>query len=100
MPPLEGDLAEAEGKQDAVAAKEELYTLVRVQKGLCPKVVDLSLQVKNGSKKVREISDLRLERELKISGTIGVPGETYKLNFMSLVCQTEGPWYRDTAKVK
>ena len=46
--------------------------------------------MKNGSEQVREFSDLRLKREFKISGTIGVPGETNKLNFISLVHQIEG----------
>ena len=90
MPALEGDEEEAEREKDAVAAKEELERLVKVQQDLRQKVADLSLKVKTGSEQVREISDLRLKREFKISGTIGVPGETNKLNFISLVHQIEG----------
>ena len=90
MPALEGDEEEAEREQDVVAAKEELERLVKVQQDLRQKVADLSLKVKTGSEQVREISDLRLKREFKISGTIGVPGETNKLNFISLVHQIEG----------
>ena len=90
MPALEGDEEEAEREQDVVAAKEELERLVKVQQDLRQKVADLSLKVKTGSEQVREISDLRLKREFKISGTIGVPGEANKLNFISLVHQIEG----------
>ena len=85
MPALEGDEEEAEREQDVVAAKEELERLVKVQQDLRQKVADLSLKVKTGSEQVREISDLRLKREFKISGTIGVPEETNKVNFISLV---------------
>ena len=60
MPALEGNEEERVGAQDAVAAKEELERLVKVQQDLHQKVVDLSLKVKNGSEEVQEISDLRL----------------------------------------
>ena len=90
MPALEGGAQETVGEQDIVTAKEELERLVKVQQDLRQKVADLSLKVKNGSEQVREFSDLRLKREFKISGTIGVSGETNKLNFISLVLQIEG----------
>ena len=90
MPALEDGAQETVGEQDVVTAKEELERLVKVQQDLRQKVADLSLKVKNGSEQVREFSDLRLKREFTISGTIGVPGETNKLNVISLVLQIEG----------
>ena len=100
MPELEGDDEEAEEEQDVVDAKEELDRLVKVQQDLRQKVADLSLKVKNGSEQVREISDLRLKREFKIPGTIGAPGETNKLNFISLVHQIEGTLAQGCSEVE
>ena len=59
----------------------------------------MSLKEKKRPDQVREITDIRfkepnnsslLRRKFKILGTIGQPGETNKLNLISLVHQIEG----------
>lgn len=100
MPALEGEEKETERENGDKAAKEELERLVKVKQDLRQKVADLSLKVKNGPEQVREISDLRLKREFKISGTISVPGETNKLNFISLVHQIEVALAKGHSEIK
>ena len=109
MPDLEGDEEEREEEHDDTAAKEELERLVKEQQELREKVADLSLKVKKRPDQVREITDMRfnepnnsslLRREFKISGTIGQPGETNKLNFISLVHQIEGALAKGYSEVE
>ena len=109
MPDLEGDEEEREEEHDDTAAKKELERLVKEQQELREKVADLSLKVKKRPDQVREITDMRfnepnnsslLRREFKISGTIGQPGETNKLNFISLVHQIEGALAKGYSEVE
>ena len=109
MPALEGEEEESEEEHDDMAAKEELDRLVKEQQELREKVADLSLKVKKRPDQVREITNLRLKepnnssllrREFKISGTIGQPGETNKLNFISLVHQIEGALAKGSSEVE
>ncbi len=106
---LDRDDAGSQDDNDVLAAEEELNRLVREQQELRERVADLSLKVKKQPEQVREITNMKLQesntssllrREFKISGTIGQPGETNKLNFISLVHQIEGALAKGYSEVE
>eukprot|EP00794_Sanderia_malayensis_P019811 gene19811-21751_t len=92
MPPLEEEI-----DSDNEESETELSKLKREQEKLKKEIAELSKKANRS--KVGEETQLSfrmagenslMRRELKISGTIGQPGETNKLNFISLIHQIEG----------
>ena len=98
IPPLEEtDDDEANDGDTKSTKKKPVEKLLKMQKDLQSKVNELSKKVKTAQAGSRDSikvdgvgANVLYRRELKISGTIGSPGETNKLNFISLIHQIEG----------
>eukprot|EP00794_Sanderia_malayensis_P006741 gene6741-7501_t len=102
MPPLEEEI-----DSDNEESETELSKLKREQEKLKKEIAELSK--KANKSKVGEETQLSfwmagenslMRRELKISGTIGQPGETNKLNFISLIHQIEGALSKGYSEIK